>query len=29
VREDFASRFAKRLGASLANQISIGGLRLQ
>ena len=29
VREDFASRFAKRLGASLANQISIGGFRLQ
>lgn len=29
VREDFASRFAKRLGASLASQISIGGFRLQ
>jgi len=29
VREDFASRFAKRLGASLANQVSIGGFRLQ
>lgn len=29
VREDFASRFAKRLGASFANQISIGGFRLQ
>ncbi|MDX9950652.1 MAG: S49 family peptidase [Methylophilaceae bacterium] len=29
VREDFASRFAKRLGATLANQISLGNLRLQ
>lgn len=29
VREDFASRFAKRLGASLASQISLGNLRLQ
>lgn len=29
VREDFASRFAKRLGASLASQISIGGFSLQ
>jgi protease-4 len=29
VREDFASRFAKRLGASVANQISLGGFRLQ
>jgi len=29
VREDFASRFAKRLGASFASQISIGGLKLQ
>ncbi len=28
-REDFASRFAKRLGASVAQQISLGGLRLQ
>lgn len=29
VREDFASRFAKRLGASIANQVSIGGFKLQ
>jgi len=29
VREDFASRFAKRLGATMANQISLGNLRLQ
>ncbi len=29
VREDFASRFAKRLGASVANHISLGGFRLQ
>lgn len=29
VREDFASRFAKRLGASVANQISLGNFRLQ
>jgi protease IV len=29
VREDFASRFAKRLGASFASQISIGGFKLQ
>ncbi len=29
VREDFASRFAKRLGASLAQQISLSGFKLQ
>jgi protease-4 len=29
VREDIASRFAKRLGATMANQISLGNLRLQ
>ncbi|CAG0965381.1 protease IV [Methylophilaceae bacterium] len=28
-REDFASRFAKRLGATMANHISFGGFRLQ
>lgn len=29
VREDFATRFAKRLGTTLINQISFGNLRLQ
>lgn len=29
VREDFASRFAKRLGASVASHISLGNFRLQ
>lgn len=29
VREDFASRFAKRLGATLVSHLSLGNLRLQ
>lgn len=29
VREDFVSRFAKRLGATMANHISMGNLRMQ